>query len=107
MKHRALIRLMGYLRPANGAVPKLSAGAGVMVTPSSDRPGAMFGRAGGSGGASGVFAAEASCVGPRLVGTDGSGADAVGREVARSCGRRTNTIRETPAPITIQRNSRS
>src|ERR1700733_7855356 len=77
-----------------------------MVTPSSDRPGAMFGKT-GDGGVSGVPAAEASCVGRRLAGTEESGADAIGREVARSCGRKTNTIREIPAPITIQRNSRS
>src|SRR5271166_186520 len=107
MQHRTPIRSGVYLRAAGGRVPKPSAGAGVMVTPSSDRPGAMFGRAGGSGSASGVPTAEASYVGLRLAGTDESGADAIGREVAGLCGRRTNTVREAPAPITIQRNSRS
>src|SRR5262245_8136891 len=104
MHHRAPIHL-GYLRPSDGTVPKPSTGAGVMVTLSSARPGAIFGGGCGAGGASGV--PEVEVFGSRWSGTDEIGADAMGGGVAGPASRTMNTTNAMPAPITVQRNSRS
>src|SRR6476659_2131293 len=86
---------------AGGTVPKPSAGGGEMITLFNERPGAIFGAARVTGGASGVAAGDEPYGGPSLVGVAAIGADAVGYRAAGS-GRQTNTTREMPAPITIQ-----